>query len=73
MNTIDQDHMSISEWMQRKREQTKRNRYHENIEWNKVKCQNCGKVVEYVPKEGWDGRLRCPHCGEWFRVPRLEF
>ena len=40
--------------------------------YKKVRCQGCQKWVEYVPKEDWDGRLLCPHCKKWFKVPSLD-
>ncbi len=40
--------------------------------WKKIRCQSCQKVVEYVPKPGWDGRLICPKCGFEFKVPSLD-
>ena len=42
------------------------------IKWKKIRCQACDRVVQYVPKPGWDGRLRCSACGVWFRVPSLD-
>ena len=42
------------------------------IKWKKIRCQKCDSVVQYVPKEGWDGRLLCPKCGKWFKVPSLD-
>jgi rRNA maturation endonuclease Nob1 len=52
----------------RKRKQSS----HEKIEWKQMRCTKCQKRVEYVPKEGWDGKLICPHCGHEFRVPSLD-
>ena len=28
--------------------------------------------IQYTPKEGWGGILKCPHCGHEFRVPSLD-
>lgn len=40
--------------------------------WIKTRCPKCGYKIEYVPKEKWDGELRCPHCGESFKISRLD-
>ncbi len=40
--------------------------------WKKTVCQSCQKVVQYVPKKDWDGRLICPHCKTEFKVPSLD-
>ncbi len=40
--------------------------------WFKVRCRNCGEVIKYTPKEDWNGLLKCPRCGNVFKVRRLE-
>jgi len=41
-------------------------------EWRKARCPRCNYVIEYRPKEGFDGILKCPDCGKQFRVVGLE-
>jgi hypothetical protein len=40
--------------------------------WRSVRCQSCQKVVKYIPKKGWDGRLICNFCKTFFNVPSLD-
>lgn len=46
----------------------------EKRKWVMVKCPSpeCGYRFGYVPKKTWGGELRCPHCGETFKVSRLD-
>jgi len=41
-------------------------------EWRKVHCPQCRYIIEYQPKEDFDGILKCPDCGKRFRVVGLE-
>ena len=38
-------------------------------DWLTTHCTHCGYKIQYIPKEGWKGRLRCPECGDTFDVP----
>jgi len=45
---------------------------HGYLVWKKVSGPYCDKKVEYLPKQGWDGKLICPHCERDFSVPSLD-
>ena len=50
-----------------------RNRYpSKKIEWRSTACPKCQGRVEYFPKEGFTGDLKCPHCQKAFHLSRLE-
>lgn len=40
--------------------------------WKITHCLACGKKVEYIPKDQFNGTLLCPHCKTRFRVPSLD-
>ncbi len=42
------------------------------IRWFRTRCPACDHVVEYSPKEDWDGRLTCPQCQHSFRLVLLD-
>ena len=41
-------------------------------DWKITRCLACGKRIEYIPKERYNGTLKCPHCGTRFLVPSLR-
>lgn len=40
--------------------------------WMTTYCPKCGKKLEYVPVENWDGSIRCPHCQHKFKQVLLK-
>ena len=48
-----------------KREEPKRR-------WLKTKCKFCSNKIEYSPTDKFEGRIKCPHCGEVFTIDRLD-
>ena len=41
--------------------------------WLRAKCAHCDYEVKYHPTKKFRGELRCPECGQVFKVPRLDF
>ena len=39
--------------------------------WRVIYCPN-GHKIEYEPKEGFIGELKCPECAVNFKVPLLD-
>ena len=42
------------------------------IKYLKTHCLHCQKIIEYVPKDNFKGRLKCPHYGKEFHLFRLD-
>ena len=39
--------------------------------YNRHKCE-CGYIISYEPKLGWNGDLRCPLCSRMTHVYQME-
>ena len=65
--------MSVEDYIRNRslRKKDKTNE-HGHLVWKKVSCPYCQKKVEYLPKQGWNGNLRCPYCEKVFVVPSLD-
>ena len=50
----------------------KREQYQPQRKWKTTNCLGCGKKVEYIPKDQFNGTLKCPECGTRFLVPSLD-
>jgi hypothetical protein len=40
--------------------------------WLKTVCPYCDKIIEYSPKRGFKGTIKCPKCEGVFIVPSLN-
>ena len=66
-------------WIEKRLEDMIRQAQHNNKrpdkpveKWSETVCLHCNKKVKYRPREGFTGKLKCPHCGKEFMVPRLD-
>ena len=46
--------------------------YQGQPDWKKVRCTHCGKMISYIPKQDFQGRLTFPYCKKEFNVPSLD-
>jgi len=51
----------------------KREQYQPRQEWKITHCLACGKKIKYIPKDKFNGTLKCPECGIRFKVPNLLY
>jgi DNA-directed RNA polymerase subunit RPC12/RpoP len=58
--------------LSRARGRVRREQYRPRREWRVTHCLACDKRVEYIPKDQFNGTLKCPHCGVRFKVPSLD-
>ena len=52
--------------------QSRRDQYRpkeEKKDWLTTHCTHCDYRIQYIPKEGYQGQLKCPDCGKIFDVP----